>query len=546
MTASIPKSFDAVAHGSGTPYLLVVSADASVPAKASVSYQPRADQYPLRRGVVPVAREIPFRLIKGTTAMSDEEWFTTVRQLYDPSRGVRLLVVDHEGVDVQLPVDVLSFEPQGVLSQIAGVFGAVDAAWTGTTAVTDTTSTTTPDGTTDCLPVITLTPTANCKVVEIEITANNPGGFADFPIQIGGGGATEGATWDCSVGDSATPQDFIVFHDGRPIPFFLQGTDANRKMHCLAACREGETITLTVFYGAAINNTVTAQKFAPGGLDLTAMSNATWVWRNASTTIDSVYQPSVWEVLSAPRRPGSWHPSTVGSGAPSYYLFESSTTEVTLQPGTSGFENNADAVVLVCPVPAATSNALLGFYLEELVGRTEIATQTKYLRSGDSAFRTATKAAAGTYDLDNAQMIAFVTYPNAAIEIGQHAGTAPPQLDLDPDYLPTVTIGTPEDAVVLGGTLTNSTTGDIVYITDTYFKVQDLVIDTLGTVGPTSRNVETANADPLFFGTPNAGVTFSNRRQWWPMRAGVANTWAWSGTSGVSVSLSLKPRFLLL
>jgi hypothetical protein len=470
--------------------------------------------------------------------MSDEVWFAFVSELYSVRKGVRMLQAVHDGVAVQIPVDVTSFGPMESLAVCRGVLSPADDAWTGTVIPSsDIFSPTTPTGSTDALPIITNATTSNCKVVRVTVTANNPGGFENYPLEFAG--------VDVSGQSASSPSDYIVFHDGRSIPFFVQGMNtSSATFHVRGACREGESVFFDIFFGgAAIANTVTPQQFDPGGLDLTAMSNTVWAWRDAAGAVESVTHPSMWDIFKAPQKPGAWHPHRVGAAPANYEVRDlANLGRFQTVSGTSftGLTNNADAVILVTPVPAAASNALEGLSLGAID-----AGAIWYLEHGGTSFKQAT-GSGSTWSVPGAIMIAIITndaYPNVVVE--QDNANGPPRLSLNTAYDPTIAIGAAEDAVALTGTLTNTLTGDVITFSDCYYRSQNLIIDTLGTAGTHTRRYYTAVGSPIYPGTPNGGVKFSNDKQWFPMPAGVANDWVWSGTSGVTFSFSVPPRYRL-
>src|SRR5262249_22173877 len=144
------------------------------------------------------------------------------------------------------------------------------------------------------LPVISLTPsTSTVRRRQLTLADTSGRGLANYPVRAQFDGTGVGAT---------TAADHILFYKGRSVPFKLIPplNDAAVEIWFRADRRTGlNEDDIQPYYGASVENTVTADQLAAGGMDLAGSTNTSWVWNDFS-------------ISSFPTAAGVWRPGKTG------------------------------------------------------------------------------------------------------------------------------------------------------------------------------------------------------------------------------------------
>jgi hypothetical protein len=507
-------TFDGTAIGTGTDYDVRVLIGTDAPYDQEPALLTRLDRGPLVESTRLPAREIPFTLVKRGTA-TDVVWQQAARALFNPQvRTLRTLAGTWEGTNVELPVLVrtLTLRHDDLFE---GTFLAPDPAWRSASASTDSASPLTAGGNLPALPVITITPSGSTlKRVRATVTDTTGRGLAAYPLKI---------TFDSTGVSAAAASDYLVMFQGRPVPFRV--SNMNNAATILLVRLDvppaayGSTY-VDIYYGSSLNNTVTADALDAGGHD----------WTNAGWT-NTAWRITGWNVAAYPDASGVWRPATVGSPLPaSYQLSASIAASVTfVTTDVAGtYRNDANALVMVTGVEAGTTNALAGLAYT-ISGAAGV---LYYRTAGALAWTQATTFGPGsstlTADIDGAVEIAVVVPSTAGAGSGIFSGTM--TLALDSSKVPTISVGSAVTAHLTTGVLSNTTTGDVITLTDVLsdgaFDIDCLDLDITPSSGPLYR----------------AAIHPSNRSLWFPLRVG-SN--AWTDPAGAAASFSFKPRWAI-
>lgn len=522
-------SFDGVSVGPATAYDLDFSAASDYDWSADLSLQSRFGDTPISEGFTsqPVTRLL--RIRPGSAAPADmDEWRQNAIRLFRPGPLVPLRA-SHRGTAIEVPAAITRTTHPTSLPMRSDRNGLLfselsipDPIWyTVAEAGPVTASPITVGGNYPAAPRLVITPTGTAgRRIRATITDTTGRGLQDYPIRL---------TVDTSGLGVTAANQIILFHMGRPIPFLAQGYGtATTLIDTRVTCRAGQSAPIDVIAGSGVNNTITAQALNPAGMDLAHAShtNTTWVYRNTAGTIEGKYAPAIWDLMRAPKATGVWHLETIPTSS---HQATVNAASVVFAPSPA----RHDAVVVVTQVEMAATNALQGF--ESIVAVTLVAAEPWYLRPGDVQWSTTTGAApGGPFQAPGAIAAAFTGELTANATSLAVSASPPMRINLDAAKVPTIAYAAPVNCWPVTFTLTNTTNGRTLSMSDVYADGA-ITVDTLGR-GFTWTGVH-------YWSNPDGGISHSGRGDWWPLDDGVAN--AYTLTAGYSLSAYVRDRFAI-
>lgn len=407
--------------------------------------------------------------------------------------------------------------------------------WRSTTTNTDSSSPLTNAGRVRALPVITITPTTSSVRRRRVTVADVAGrGLANFPIL---------AAYDASVGGAAAASDHIAFFRAQPMAQRVNSPGAAGTKHwfCIDV-PPNQSRYADVFYGSSVDNTALADSLEYGGINFegAVVSNTVLEWND-------------WRNSLFPARAGTWKPVKFGimpsgvsfgiasEGASSGKTGYSNTITLGIG-GPNAYRGEANALLLTLGAEAGATNAIqnLYAYLTVSTGAGYVKATLYYRVPGSSVWqvketRNTTGALATTQDIDGAIQVLIALealIPNvvADVAIGWSGGGSYPQITMA--NTPTVTVGNAATARRLNGTLTNTTTGDVITFDDVYLDDEALTINCL------TKQVSTASG--LWY-SGGRGIRFSNKEDLFPL---VPGSNAWTVAIDGTVSIAWESSYL--
>jgi len=532
-----PTTFDGVTVNGASAYRLTLESPVgrTEARTTETTLRIRTSQMPARDLVTFGARLIPFKVSKAANAAGaalgtgphPASFVANVERYFSPHvETERVLNATHNDGSTALTLNVVikSLVPDG--TGFSGLFETTEPAWRSTTTNTDSASPLSVGGTYKALPVITVTPdTSTVRRRRITIADNSTRGLHNYIVQI---------TFDSTGVSAAAAADYIVFHKGRSIPFYVNTpNDAATKLYCRVDVPAGGESFVDIFYGSSVANTITADALDDGGMDLTSasFSNTNWVWDAAVYT----------GFLTNPNTNGVWRPAKIGQNVSGTTFGITAVTATTVKfevlPSSAGtLASDADAMVLVVPCGTGTTNALSGMTAAVGITANTARGRLLYRIAGqinwtEKESRTTTGNLTFPSDIDNAVEIALViealdTTGNASLTI---SGTL--ALVLDSTKTPTVTVGSAGTARVIDDVLTNGTTGDTIDFDEVYLDDVALTINCL------TKRITVASG-PLY----KTGITFSDRHDWFDLPHDGSVTWTEPANSSISLSWANRYR----
>lgn len=510
-------AFDGVAIGPSTPYDIKILYGQDAAYTSAPELRSGIGRVPARDAIVYGGREIPFTIFKGTSGASDAQWQQDVYQLFSPLKQARLLTATHNATTITLTVDI------GSLRRIhdrvyEGTFVCADPVWRTITTTTDAASPLTVVGNAPALPVITLTPnTSQLARRRITVTDVTGRGLVNYPVR---------ATVDTTGFAAAATSDYILFYNGRPIPFYLQTpNNAASTLDFRVDVPPLGSVFVDLYYGSSVTNTITAQAYDPAGMDIThaSYSATQWVWK--TNEFD--------QVGTRPAATGVWRYGVVDQHASggSFGVVATPTTLAFISANDNSLANDADSLIVVIGAEAGSTDALQGI----AGGNTFNTGQTyvRYRKAGESLWRQATATLiAGyptnpnqyKYDLDGAVEIAI---RNSGALL-QADGNTPWRLALT--NVPTVNVAAAVTARYINSAFTNTTTGASISLTDVY--LDDVAL----TINCVARTIAPASG-PLY-----GAFVFSNPVDWLPLAVG---TTAWTAPTNTTASIAWATRYVI-
>ncbi|MGD9891411.1 MAG: hypothetical protein AB7R89_16175 [Dehalococcoidia bacterium] len=529
--AVVIKSYGGVPVGStGTPYDLHVSTDTDWRLQSRTVLRDRLGDAPIQDGQGVLPRELRCELQPGSTANADRDaWWRIAAGVFRADGVARPLVVEWENADYRVMASVIDLGnypnlPMSASADVARVliFQMADPAWEAVATTTDSSSPLTNAGNTVALPVITITPiTSTLNHARATITDTLNSGAHAYPVMLTFDGQGVGAT---------TAADFIVFCNHREIPFTVRdpNTATTDVIVDLDIPQAGGSVTVDIYFGSSISNTLTASQLPAHGRAFTDSnwSNTNWVW-----TFDNILH------THADNISGVWYPGNTGaqfSDKRGFITSQSGGSLVfTLQDPASALITDLaydSMIMIVGGAVAGASSALSGLSRATASMTNNGRAFVRYLVPGDLAWRDAwTTTSDGTVttavDLDNAFVIAVGIEPNVSASTGELTLSASGDFALALASNPTVSVATPVTARKLDHRLVNLATGDVIrfghpdpaaasVIHAVYLDDVDLVID-----------CEQRGAIRVESGQLYGEITPSNKALVFPLEPGL-NAWA--------------------
>lgn len=233
----------------------VVQVEASVTTRPWVP--PRLD------AVTPGARTIELVAWITDPALSVEEFRRRLSQVFNPLAGEALLVAERpDGTIVELPARCSRITYRGESEIDAKItLETRETAWRTVTEQSSSGSTLTVGGNVAARPRIVLaTPVMVCTRQRYVVRDQTRRGVGGYPLLLA-------SAWP------ATAYNTVVFQNGLAVPF----TIVNRNLWVRVDIPPDGSTILDCYYGPGVQNAVTADALHPGGLDLAASDNTTWV-----------------------------------------------------------------------------------------------------------------------------------------------------------------------------------------------------------------------------------------------------------------------------
>lgn len=530
--AAIPTSFDGLSVNGATDYLLVLNPyGQDSPLAAGLTERRRQYQTPVIDAIAHEARRVPFIIyLKPGAATSAVTFRSTVNRYFTPHRrGKRTILATHQDGSTTLTEDVYvtGLTPTSY-NAFRGEMVYPRGTWKGTTVNSDSSSPCTVSGEHPALPSLAIAMTSSTlKRREIQIDDECTRGLSNYPVAI---------TFDSTGVSATTAANYVVMYAGRSIPFkVLSPNNGSTKIWVRIDAPPNGSAYLDIYYGSSVNNTVTADTYDRGGMDLTNSTNTSWVWDEPYTVSTNPKGAcGVWTAVK-----GGRNVSGIRYGISS----ESGTQlDIDIAPDATGgaLANDADGIVLTIGTGAGTSNALTGLSRDDVnspTGNYEIFCNHRTANQvgwSHQSIHTGGAAQTGAIDVDNAVQIMIAIQPtdNTADATLRLALSGSLTLALNSSITPTVTVGSATTARYIDGTITNSTTGDTIDFDQVY--IDDGATLTIDTEGETM----TLSSGPMH--TTGNGIVPSNPPAWFELAVG-SNSWTLP--SGMTMTVTWQDRY---
>jgi len=539
-------TFDGNAIGGTSVYFCYQDGDASAGA-ISLDYEtrPRRRAAPVVTRRAPTVRIIPFRIepVSGTALTT---FVPTVNQHFRPLAGKRTLQAVHDdgSTAIQIAADVITLELVSGGHAFEGSFLLHDTYWEAQSATVDSVSPLSVAGTpgVTAQPTLTITPAASTNVKRIRATVSDTlaYGFADTIVRL---------TFDSTgVGLISTDTNrFLVVVNGRSVPYYarnVNGAATTIDVRLNVPATGFGSAAVDIWFGAGVDVNPFVQLLELGGIAVThaTFSNTVLVW-------DSWAAPTFADAT------GVWRLGVLGPqyNGVSFGIKEWSSTLIVFEVRADRtLREDADALILVLPAEAATTNALTG--IDVMISTAQplgggMGTQINsrvclYYRTRSSptwilhqSVNTTSSVLTMPSSIPGAIALALVLEPFGADAMGSmrvstQAATTPARLTMVGG--PTVSMAAAVAARKLSGSLTNTTTGATITFPPTYLDATaTLTIDT--TLPVTAEPIRTSDGTPLY-GMPS----FSDPDSLFPLNYG-SN--AWTEMTGGATSFSFRNRY---
>lgn len=312
------------------------------PFTAQPNLRSRNNQVPIQESIQYGERTLPF-IVVPTGSVTDANFRANVYRYLTPLDGLRTIQATHDdgSTTITAQADIISL--QKVQNRMySGTFLLPDPIWRKSTSSNSTSSPTSASGTYKALPSISITPTSSTlqrRRVTITDNATTNRGQMNYPIL---------ATFDSTLGapGATTSADYIVFDNGRAIPFNVTGHNtASTRIWFRVDIPKGGSKTIDIYYGSSINNTSTADTFVDGGMALASSSNTSWVWDDYS-------------VSTFPTATGVWRPGKLGLSLDNttFGINSESSSGVTFAvENDASLVNDADTMIVTLGSPATAN-----------------------------------------------------------------------------------------------------------------------------------------------------------------------------------------------
>lgn len=480
------------------------------PAVRSVNYQPL--QFPVRISIDATSSQSEYEAFCEDTEAAFRPWVATPRTL---------LATWHDGTTaMQLDCWVVSLEqevdsgPGGAVMYRAILRAAIPfwVAPTLTTTLANEASIVN-DGTTRAYPRLSLTSSTHVSWHSATVTDNTGRGLVEYPVAFGG------------TFTGASASTLFVLVNGVSVPTLLVGTT---KVWARVSVPPNGTTQVDIIYGTGLSNEQ-GGTLSLGGLDPTNSTNATWRWTDFTFSDD-------------PLGPGMWRPgfAKFAKGEPDDWGYETnneSASGLTFQLAnpSAGQKNDANAIILNVGTAAGASNALSGLSRVTTDHTSGVRSFVRVRTYGSANWaqvwaQTADGTVTTDIDVDGAVEIAIGTEytgaggtDDAAMAI---AASGNFELDLDGSSIPTVSVASATNMDKYDGTITNSTTGQVLTFNDFCVPDGTLIIDC--SADPTERVISHADGPSI------GGITFSDSSGMLGLDPG-PNALAYSGVGSVVV-----------
>lgn len=532
-------SFDGNSVNGATDYVMRIGTrDATAPHSAAVSLRQRAGQAPVAESVTYNARVIPFLVaLKQGAATTPAAFRENVGKWFAHAKSSgRTLLSTHDDGSTALSMSVYVQKLEQVeYNLFRGEMLAADGIWRSTSTSTDSSSPLTVSGDFDAYPSIAITgSTTTLKRRRVTITDNSTRGLVAYLIQ---------ATFDATGVSASASSNYIVFYQNQQIPHYVNTpNDASTKVYFRVDVPRGGSVTVDIYYGSSVSNSITADTLDDAGMDLTSgsFSNTNWIWND-------------WLCSSHPPVAGAWRYGRIGGAYDQMVgLISESTPQCKFTAGVGTGSVYAgdvapaiDAIILTLGgVQAGTTNALSGFTanLDKpnsdafVSGAVALWKRTAGALTWTSVTSRSTVGnLTAPQDVDDATELAFVTNPTAtagtAVSAAATISGSAVALILNSSYTPTVSVAAAVTARYINSTLTSSTTGDVITFSGVYMDDITLTIDCLG------KTITTSDSSDWY-----GKITTNNPAEWYRLAVG-ANSWT-NPTNG-SAAMTWYDRYVI-
>ena len=523
-------SFDGQTVNSGAYRLALMPLASASAAAAAVTDRQRTNQVPVTDYITYQPRDWSFILSLNPGGGGNLTTFRTfVNQYFTPYGGKRTLLATHPDGSTALSasVTVTSLMPGREGRTYTGTFHMDDPIWRSSSAtfISASSSPYTVPGTYKALVQVKVTgTTTTLKRRRITITDTSGRGLANYIVR---------ATFDSTGVTATATTNYIVFYQGRSIPFFAQALNgASTTVDFRVDVAPSGSATADIYYGSSVSNSVTNNVLEDGGQNLASASwsNTNWVWDDFS--IDTF-----------PAAAGVWRPGKIGQtiDGVSYGMSAVSASSVTFAvKNDSSLANDADCMILTVGSQAGTTSALSGLSRAMTVTST-CRGYVKYRTARSALWQTAwsttgTGTTTTAIDLDNAVQIAAGIEPTSSTADGNIVLSASGTFQLALASTPTVSAAAAVTARYLDAALTSGA-GDSIDFDKVYFDdngaSETFVIDCY------NRTISLTTG-PLY--TAGTGITFSNADDWWPLAPG---SFSWTNPTNATVALIGYARYAL-
>jgi hypothetical protein len=484
-------------------YTVVIPPDADLSYASTAEERARINQFPAVETESHSARTLPLLILRRDTTAIDQ-WTSNVNQIFSPFAGYQTIKGTYLGIAWQASAKVTNLRPSTeYLTGYEATLHLPSPVWEAQSTTTDAASPLTVIGNRPAQPVVTFTPSGTAvKVREITVQDRYGVGLVHHPIRV---------VLNSTGASVAAAEDYDVIVDGQHVPFYVRNWGAaNTTVDLNLSVEAAGTKTFSIVYGAGVNQTTTAQALNKRGmyLDSDLHTNDHWKYR----TLD---------VANNPDAVGGWRYGRIeASGDISYTPDNGAGDEsVSIQVSAAG-QSGFDALMLTTGTPLATGYAINGmFWSNQMRVLTRVQNQpgsTEYLP-------TPTEVTNGTYPAVAATEIAFVPFSTNILTRDLTTGEI--TVDLDDTLTPQVTVGAAEDAYLITGPFTNTTTGAVITFDDVLSR-DPIVIDTV------NQSIE---PDDIIHGH----ILPSDPDAWFDLEVG-ANSW--TNPTGASASLTWRSR----
>jgi hypothetical protein len=534
------------------------------PHRAASRLRNRPQRHPQHETTEFLARELPFRVIRQSKAMTLEAFNETVFRYFAPYGGLQPIVIQPEegsenSYNGQARVVSLGKEHNGI---IEGVFEFTRPLLLAETEHAETTSPLTVGGNVYAQPIIEISGGASVTRYRLTWRDRTGHGLAAHLV---------------SAPLDLDPSETLVFsgNTGMRIPF----TVAGGRLWCHIDCLPSRTTFVDVYTGASIENT--DAPLDPAGLDLAASSATELVYSNWDIGNHPLAASLRWHPGMVVNHPGN-RPYTFGMADTSVNAAGFVLTDRTAASQRFNWDDDYDAAVLVSSVPITRIEnvAIRAFagYDDEQERDSSIRASLWQLRrdnptwqrvdfaqfESDSETNNFFNIGGGGAVRGDMQYAAFDPYEPTdddviGIAIGIEANAtyvdrislgqvwiindliasgempSPPgdelKVTLDSAKVPELTVSDPIDARHIDGVLSNTTAGRVVQLQDWFIDDTTLTIDTL------NETIQAASG-PVY----KRGARWSDQFRLWPLDVG---TQAWTKPGDWNVTINWQDRYAL-